>query len=91
MKPGIHPEYGPCLVTCACGNSFLTRSTAARISLEICSACHPFFTGQAKLVDTMGRVERFQKRYGAGVTKTVRRRPTPARAKKTASSRRRSR
>ncbi len=64
MKEGIHPQYGEATVSCACGNSFKTRSTRAEISLEICSACHPFFTGKVKLVDTAGRIEKFQKKYG---------------------------
>jgi len=64
MKEGIHPKYHKVLVTCACGNEFETRSTKPEIRLELCSACHPFFTGKQKLVDTAGRIERFQKRYG---------------------------
>jgi len=64
MKEGIHPKYHKILVTCACGNQFETRSTKAEIRLEICSACHPFFTGKQKLIDTAGRIERFQKKYG---------------------------
>ncbi|MFQ5669852.1 MAG: 50S ribosomal protein L31 [Acidobacteriota bacterium] len=64
MKPKIHPEYYSVEVTCACGNSFQTRSTRKELRLEICSACHPFFTGQQKLVDSAGRVERFLKKYG---------------------------
>jgi large subunit ribosomal protein L31 len=64
MKEGIHPKYHKVLVTCACGNKFETRSTKSDIRLELCSACHPFFTGKQKLVDTAGRIERFQKRYG---------------------------
>ncbi len=63
MKQGIHPEYGPATVVCSCGNTFQTRSTKSEIRLELCSACHPFFTGRQKLVDTGGRVERFQRRY----------------------------
>ncbi len=63
MKEGIHPKYHKVLVTCACGNKFETRSTKSEIRLELCSACHPFFTGKQKLVDTAGRIERFQKRY----------------------------
>ena len=69
MKQGIHPEYRDVEVHCACGNSFTTRSTSEKLHVEICSACHPFFTGKQKLVDSAGRVERFQKRYqktGAG-------------------------
>ena len=65
MKAEIHPAYQPVAVTCACGNTFQTRSTHGKnIHLEICSNCHPFFTGKQKLVDTAGRVERFRKRYG---------------------------
>jgi large subunit ribosomal protein L31 len=63
MKPKIHPEYHEVTAHCACGNTFQTRSTKSELRLEICSKCHPFFTGKAKLVDTAGRVERFQKRY----------------------------
>src|SRR4029078_261171 len=65
MKPGIHPEYTEISVTCACGETFKTRSTKkGDLHVEICSACHPFFTGKQKLVDTAGRVDRFNKRYG---------------------------
>jgi large subunit ribosomal protein L31 len=64
MKQGIHPEYGTATVRCSCGNTFQTRSTKSDIHVEICSACHPFYTGRQKLVDTGGRVERFQRRYG---------------------------
>jgi len=64
MKPGIHPAYQEVKVHCACGNAFTTRSThKGGISLEICSNCHPFFTGKQKLVDTAGRVERFRRKY----------------------------
>ena len=65
MKPGIHPEYVEITVSCACGETFKTRSTKkGDLHVEICSACHPFFTGKQKLVDTAGRVDRFNKRYG---------------------------
>jgi large subunit ribosomal protein L31 len=64
MREGIHPKYEMTTITCACGNSFETRSTAKSIQVEICSACHPFFTGKQKLVDTAGRIERFNKKYG---------------------------
>jgi large subunit ribosomal protein L31 len=64
MKEGIHPRYDKAVVTCACGNRFETRSTIPEIHVEICSACHPFFTGKQKLVDTAGRVERFRRKYG---------------------------
>lgn len=63
MKKGIHPTYVPTKVVCACGNTFETRSTTPEIRLEICSACHPFFTGRQKLVDTAGRVEKFRQKY----------------------------
>ncbi len=63
MKQGIHPEYKTVEVHCACGTTFSTQSTADKLNVEICSACHPFFTGKQKLVDSAGRVERFQKRY----------------------------
>jgi large subunit ribosomal protein L31 len=68
MKKGIHPNYNETRVVCACGNSFLTRSTKKEIRVEICSMCHPFFTGKQKLVDTAGRLERFQRRYKKGKT-----------------------
>jgi len=63
MKEGIHPTYETATVTCACGNSFETRSTRKEIKVEICSNCHPFFTGKQKLVDTEGRIEKFKKKY----------------------------
>ena len=64
MKADIHPVYATATVKCACGNTFQTRSTKAEISVEICSVCHPFFTGKQKLVDTAGRIEKFKKKYG---------------------------
>jgi large subunit ribosomal protein L31 len=64
MKPGIHPEYRRCIVTCACGNTFETRSTLKELHVEVCSKCHPFYTGTQRLVDTAGRVERFNRKYG---------------------------
>ncbi|HEX5724435.1 MAG TPA: 50S ribosomal protein L31 [Longimicrobiaceae bacterium] len=63
MKADIHPNYQTATVHCACGNTFQTRSTQSDIHIEICSACHPFYTGKQKLVDTAGRVERFRQRY----------------------------
>jgi large subunit ribosomal protein L31 len=63
VKKDIHPKYAESKVTCACGNTFTTRSTKNAINVEICSACHPFFTGKQKLIDTEGRVQRFQKKY----------------------------
>jgi large subunit ribosomal protein L31 len=66
MKSDIHPKYIETEVVCGCGNKFKTRSTLAKIHVEICSACHPFFTGKVKFVDTAGRVEKFQRKYGWG-------------------------
>ncbi len=63
MRPKIHPKYEKTTVTCVCGNVIETRSTAKNIQVEICSSCHPFYTGKQKLVDTAGRIERFKKRY----------------------------
>lgn len=63
MKAGIHPKYGSSKVTCACGNQFTTRSTRSEIRVDICNACHPFFTGEQKFVDSAGRVDKFRKRY----------------------------
>ena len=71
MKEGIHPKYADCTVQCACGYTFKTRSTKLLIKLEICSHCHPFFTGKQKLIDTAGRVEKFQKRFASTEGKTV--------------------
>ena len=64
MKKGIHPKYMKTKVVCVCGNQFETRSTVPEIRVEICSNCHPYFTGKQKLVDTAGRVERFRRKYG---------------------------
>lgn len=64
MKQGIHPNYNPATVSCACGNSFETYTTVGDLQIEICSNCHPFYTGKQKLVDTAGRVERFNRKYG---------------------------
>ena len=64
MKKDIHPDYVEAEVSCACGNVVKTRSTVEKMHVNLCSACHPFFTGQAKFVDTEGRVDRFNKRYG---------------------------
>ena len=76
MKDGIHPKYVKCKVTCGCGASFETRSTRPEIAVEICSSCHPFYSGKQKFVDTAGRVERFMKRYAG--TKAAARRQTPS-------------
>ena len=65
MKQGIHPEYGEITVTCSCGNSFKTGSTAGKdLHVDVCSACHPFYTGKQKLMDTAGRVDKFRRKYG---------------------------
>jgi large subunit ribosomal protein L31 len=64
VKPKIHPEYVEATVVCACGNTWQTHATKARLHVEVCSHCHPFFTGEQRIVDTAGRVERFLKRYG---------------------------
>lgn len=69
MKEKIHPKYGKVMVHCGCGNTFETRSTAQEIHAEICSMCHPFYTGKQKFVDTAGRIERFQKKYGTNYFK----------------------
>lgn len=66
MKPDIHPNYSAVNVTCSCGNAFLTRSTMGNTDLrvEVCSACHPFYTGKQKMLDTAGQVDKFRRRYG---------------------------
>lgn len=79
MKEKIHPKYHECTVTCGCGNTFKTGSTKEKISVEICSACHPFFTGTQKFVDTAGRVEKFQKKFGGNYFKGAEKK-TPAKA-----------
>ena len=67
MKADIHPKYAEISVTCSCGNTFVTRSTMSKpaLQVEVCSACHPFYTGKQKIVDTAGRVERFRQKYGS--------------------------
>jgi len=71
MKEKIHPQYVECTVTCGCGNTFVTRSTKPALHVEICSSCHPFYTGKQKFVDTAGRVEKFQKRYAWDASKAA--------------------
>jgi large subunit ribosomal protein L31 len=66
MKDGIHPQYVETVVTCGCGNTFKTRSTRRELKVDICSSCHPFFTGRLKFVDTAGRIEKFQSKFAAG-------------------------
>ena len=63
MKDGIHPEYNAVAVTCACGNKFSTRSTKNDLNVDVCAACHPFYTGKQRMMDTQGRVDRFRRRY----------------------------
>ena len=69
MKEAIHPKYEKAMVKCGCGNTFETRSTVKEIHVEICSVCHPFYTGKQKFVDTAGRIEKFNKKYGADYAK----------------------
>ncbi|MCM8758441.1 MAG: 50S ribosomal protein L31 [Candidatus Omnitrophica bacterium] len=69
MKDKIHPEYKEARIVCACGNTVMTRSTKSEIRLEICSNCHPFYTGKQKIIDTAGMVEKFRKRYGDKVSR----------------------
>src|SRR2546423_6661719 len=83
VKEGIHPKYQEVEVGCACGNTFKTRSTKPELHLEICSACHPFFTGRQKLIDTEGRVERFSKKFGAQTSETRKAAEKAAKAAKT--------
>ena len=83
MKEGIHPNYKDVEVRCACGNTFRTRSTKPELHLEICSACHPFFTGRQKLIDTEGRVERFTKKFGVQTSEQRKTAAAAAKATKT--------
>ena len=71
MREAIHPQYKEVEASCACGNKFTTRSTSNVLHVDICSACHPFYTGKQKFVDTAGRVEKFQKRFGGNYFKTA--------------------
>jgi large subunit ribosomal protein L31 len=66
MKDNVHPKYVETKVTCGCGNAFVTRSTQAELKVDICNACHPFYTGKLKYVDTAGRIEKFNKKFGMG-------------------------
>ena len=74
MKKEIHPNYGPAVIRCACGNVIETRSTKADIKIDICSACHPLFTGKQKLIDTAGRIDKFQKKFGGRTATSKKRR-----------------
>jgi large subunit ribosomal protein L31 len=83
MKTAIHPQYSEILVTCSCGNTFTTRSTVQKpLHVEVCSACHPFYTGKQKIVDTAGRVEKFRQRYAAKPPAPPSVKPAPAPAAK---------
>lgn len=96
MKKGIHPDYQESVFRCACGAEIQTRSTTPESRVEICSACHPFFTGKQKLIDSAGRVERFMKKYGASGVSTGKKAPkrrkkaegTPIRPTKAATTKR---
>ncbi len=79
MKDGIHPDYIPTKVHCGCGNTWVTRSTRPEIKVDICSACHPFYTGKLKYIDTAGRIERFQSKFAAGTYTSAQK---PAKPKK---------
>lgn len=83
MKQGIHPEYVECTVRCSCGNTWTTRSTKSELRLDLCNACHPFYTGTQKLIDTGGRVQRFADKFGAA-KETVAAREAAAKAAKAA-------
>ena len=80
MKEGIHPDYKPAKILCACGNLIETRSVAGDFHIEICSACHPFFTGKQKIMDTAGRIEKFKTRYGNASSATLTAAPDPKKA-----------
>jgi large subunit ribosomal protein L31 len=86
VKEGIHPAYKDVEVRCACGNTFKTRSTKPELHLEICSACHPLFTGRQKLIDTEGRVERFTKKFGAQTSESRKQAAKATKGKKDATS-----
>lgn len=88
MKEGIHPKNHEVEVRCACGNTFKTRSTKPDLHLEICSMCHPFFTGRQKLIDTEGRVERFNKKFGLQTSEQRRTAARAAKAKTTGAAKR---
>jgi large subunit ribosomal protein L31 len=78
MKPDLHPVYPAARITCACGNTVETKSTRGSFTVEVCSNCHPFFTGKYKLLDTAGRVEKFRKKYGTGAGTTAAAAAAPA-------------
>jgi large subunit ribosomal protein L31 len=78
MREGIHPKYVETKVTCGCGNTFITRSTKSEMKVDICNACHPFFTGKLKYIDTAGRIERFKNKFAAGYASVIRGKKKPA-------------
>jgi large subunit ribosomal protein L31 len=80
MKDDIHPRYIPTLVKCGCGESFVTRSTQPEIKVDICSVCHPFYTGKLKYIDTAGRIEKFQKKFAAGYASLTKKTKKPVKA-----------
>lgn len=80
MKDGIHPNYVDCSVLCSCGNAFITRATKKELKIDICAACHPFYTGKLKFLDTAGRIEKFQNKFQAGTYASLQK---PAKKKKT--------
>jgi large subunit ribosomal protein L31 len=80
MKEKIHPKYVECTVTCGCGSTFKTRSTKPELKVEICAACHPFFTGQQKFIDAAGRVEKFTKKFGGQYFTKPAKKAAPAKA-----------
>jgi large subunit ribosomal protein L31 len=86
MREGIHPEYPPATVSCACGNTFVTRSTRGDFQVDVCANCHPFYTGTQKLIDAAGRVDRFRKRYGDAEKAKVEKKASPKAEKKAEAS-----
>ncbi len=86
MKADIHPKYVDCVVTCGCGATFTTRATKPKLAVEICSSCHPFYTGKQKFVDSAGRVEKFLRRYGKGDAKPDAAKPAAAEPSKPAAA-----
>ena len=88
MKQGIHPDYMECTVKCSCGNTFVTRSTKPELKIDICSACHPFYTGQQKFVDTGGRVQRFADKFGSAKERVAEREAAKKAAKAAAAAER---
>ncbi|MBL9084532.1 MAG: 50S ribosomal protein L31 [Planctomycetales bacterium] len=80
MQKDIHPRYIATVVKCGCGNSFVTRSTQPELKVDICSACHPFYTGKLKFIDTAGRIEKFQKKFAAGYASLTKKAKKPVKA-----------